>query len=337
MKAVGYTESGSIDRADALVDLELPLPEPGPRDLRVKISAVSVNPVDTKIRRNRAPKPGIPEVLGWDAVGIVDAVGSNVSGFSVGDRVYYAGAINRPGTNSEYHVVDARIVGHAPKNLTDVEAAALPLTTITAWEMIFDRLGVARGGGEGQRLLIIGAAGGVGSIQIQLARKLTKLTIIATASRPETQAWCRELGAHHVIDHTKPFGPQLAEIGVPHCEFIAALTQSDEHWMTIVEVAAPQGRICLIDDPQKPLDVMALKRKSLALIWELMYTRSLYETPDMGAQGALLDEVAKMIDEGNVRTTVTETLTPINAANLRHAHAQIESGKVRGKIVLHGF
>ncbi len=337
MKAVGYTESGSIDRADALIDLDLPIPEPGPKDLRVKISAVSVNPVDTKIRRNRAPKPGVPEVLGWDAVGVVDALGAEVKGFSVGDRVYYAGAINRPGTNSEYHVVDARIVGHAPKNLSDIEAAALPLTTITAWEMLFDRLGVARGGGEGQRLLIIGAAGGVGSIQIQLARKLTKLTIIATASRPETQAWCRELGAHHVIDHTKPFGPQLADAGVPHCEYIAALTQSDEHWMTIVESAAPQGKICLIDDPPKPLDIMALKRKSLALIWELMYTRSLYETPDMGEQGALLDEVAKMVDEGSVRTTVTETGSPINAENLRKAHAQIESGKVRGKIVLHGF
>ncbi|HRI64581.1 MAG TPA: zinc-binding alcohol dehydrogenase family protein [Polyangium sp.] len=337
MKAVGYTESGSIDRADALIDLDLPIPEPGPKDLRVKISAVSVNPVDTKIRRNRAPKPGVPEVLGWDAVGVVDAFGAEVKGFSLGDRVYYAGAINRPGTNSEYHVVDARIVGHAPKNLSDIEAAALPLTTITAWEMLFDRLGVARGGGEGQRLLIIGAAGGVGSIQIQLARKLTKLTIIATASRPETQAWCRELGAHHVIDHTKPFGPQLADAGVPHCEYIAALTQSDEHWMTIVESAAPQGKICLIDDPPKPLDIMALKRKSLALIWELMYTRSLYETPDMGEQGALLDEVAKMVDEGSVRTTVTETGSPINAENLRKAHAQIESGKVRGKIVLHGF
>lgn len=337
MKAVGYTQAGAIDRADALIDLELPIPEPGARDLRVKVAAVSVNPVDTKVRRNRAPKPNVPEVLGWDAVGVVDALGAEVKGFSVGDRVYYAGAINRPGTNSEYHLVDARIVGHAPKTLSDVQAAALPLTTITAWEMLFDRLGVPRGGGEGQRLLIIGAAGGVGSIQIQLARKLTKLTIIATASRPETQAWCRELGAHHVIDHTQAFGPQLTAVGVPHCEFIAALTQSDEHWMTIVEVAAPQGKICLIDDPHKPLDIMALKRKSLALIWELMYTRSLYETPDMGEQGALLDEVAKLVDEGHVRTTLSETATPINAANLRAAHAQIESGKVRGKIVVHGF
>lgn len=337
MKAVGYTQAGSIDRADALLDLELPIPEPGAHDLRVKVAAVSVNPVDTKVRRNRTPKPNLPEILGWDAVGVVDALGNEVKGFALGDRVYYAGSILRPGTNAEFHLVDARIVGHAPQSLSDAQAAALPLTSITAWELLFDRLGVSQGGGEGRRLLIIGGAGGVGSILIQLARTLTKLTVIATASRPETQSWCRELGAHHVIDHSSPFAPQLASAGVPNVEFIAGLTQTDEHWANIVEVAAPQGKIALIDDPSKPLDIMALKRKSLSLHWELMFTRSIFQTEDMNQQGELLTRVGKLVDEGHLRTTLAETLSPINAANLREAHARIETGKARGKIVLTGF
>ncbi|NML17243.1 zinc-binding alcohol dehydrogenase family protein [Azohydromonas caseinilytica] len=337
MKAVAYLEAGAIERADALLDVELPMPQPGPRDLRVRVAAVSVNPVDTKIRKSRQPQPQRPEVLGWDAVGIVDAVGAQVEGFSVGDRVFYAGAIDRPGTNAEYHLVDARIVGRAPVKLSDAEAAALPLTAITAWELLFDRLGVPQGGGEGQALLVIGGAGGVGSMLIQLARQLTRLTVIATASRPETQAWCRELGAHHVIDHAQAFAPQLAAIGWPQVPLVASLTQSDEHWAAIVEATAPQGRIALIDDPVQPLDVMALKRKSLSLHWELMFTRSLFQTPDMAAQGALLDEVAKLVDEGRLRTTVTQTLQPINAANVRQAHALIESGRARGKVTIQGW
>lgn len=337
MKAVGYTQAGSIDRDDALLDLDLPVPEPGPTDLRVKVAAVSVNPVDTKVRKNRAPKPGAPEVLGWDAVGVVDALGAEASGFAVGDRVFYAGSIQRPGTNSEFHLVDAAIVGHAPRTLSDAEAAALPLTAITAWELLFDRLGVAEGGGAGQHLLVIGGAGGVGSILIQLARRLTGLTVVATASRPETQAWCRELGAHHVIDHARPFAPQLAEAGIGGVELVASLTQTDQHWASIVEVAAPQGRVGLIDDPAKPLDVMALKRKSLSLHWELMFTRSLFRTADMAAQGALLGRVAKLVDEGRLRTTLSETLAPIDATNLKKAHALVETGRSRGKIVLVGF
>lgn len=337
MKAVGYTQAGEIGRADALLDLQLPVPVPGEHDLRVKVAAVSVNPVDAKVRKSRAPQPGVPEVLGWDAVGVVDAVGAAVKDFAAGDRVFYAGAINRPGTNSEYHLVDARLVGRAPTTSSDAQAAALPLTAITAWELLFDRLGVQRGGGAGQRLLIIGGGGGVGSMLIQLARQLTELTVIATASRAETQAWCRELGAHQVIDHSRPLAPQLAAGGAPQVELIAALTQTDEHWAGLIEVAAPQGRIALIDDPKKPLDVMALKRKSLSLHWELMFTRSLYQTADMAAQGALLSQVARLVDQGRLRTTLAQSLSPINAANLHKAHALIETGRAVGKLVLVGF
>ncbi|MDB5731068.1 MAG: zinc-binding alcohol dehydrogenase family protein [Variovorax sp.] len=337
MKAVAYLQPGGIDREDALLDLELPLPQPGPGDLRVRVAAVSVNPVDTKIRKSRVPQPDQPEVLGWDAVGTVDAVGAQVQGFTVGDRVFYAGAIDRPGTNAEYHLVDARIVGRAPARLSDAEAAALPLTAITAWELLFDRLGVPAGGGDGAALLVIGGAGGVGSVLIQLARQLTRLTVIVTASRPETQAWCRELGAHHVIDHAQPLAPQLAAIDWPQVPLVASLTQSDEHWSAIVEAAMPQGRIALIDDPVRPLDVMSLKRKSLSLHWELMFTRSLYQTSDMAAQGKLLDAVAAMVEDGRLRTTVTQTLRPINADMVRRAHALIESGRARGKVTIEGW
>lgn len=337
MKAVAYLEPGAIERADALLDMELPMPEPGPRDLRVRVNAVSVNPVDTKVRKSRAAQSGRPEVLGWDAVGTVEALGSQVRRFAVGDRVFYAGAIDRPGANAEYHLVDERIVGHAPAVLSDGEAAALPLTAITAWELLFDRLGVAQGGGEGQALLVVGGAGGVGSMLIQLARQLTRLTVIATASRPETQAWCRELGAHHVVDHAQPLLPQLAATGWTQVPLVASLTQTDQHWAALVEAAQPQGRIALIDDPVQALDVMMLKRKSLSLHWELMFTRSLYQTPDMQRQGELLDAVAAMVQDGRLRTTVTQTLSPINAENLRRAHALLESGRMQGKLTLTGW
>lgn len=336
MKAVAYFQPGEISRADALIDVELPLPEPGPHDLRVRVAAVAVNPVDTKVRRSRQPQPGQVEVLGWDAVGTVHALGAEVREFAVGERVFYAGAIDRPGSNAEYQLVDARIVGRAPSTLADAEAAALPLTSITAWELLFDRLGVAQGGGQGASLLVIGGAGGVGSILIQLARRLTGLTVIATASRPETRAWCLDLGAHHVIDHTQAFAPQLAAIGLAQVHMIASLTQTDRHWDAIVEAAMPQGKVALIDDPQ-PIDVKALKRKSLSLHWELMFTRSLFQTPDMAAQGRLLNEVAALVDAGRLRTTVTQTLRPINARTLREAHALIESGRTRGKITLVGW
>ena len=338
MKAVAYYHSLPADHADALQDAELPAPTPGPRDLLVEVKAISVNPVDTKIRRNVAPTDGDAKVLGWDASGIVKAVGSEVSLFQPGDRVYYAGAINRAGANSELHVVDERIVGHMPNSLPFAEAAALPLTAITAWELLFERLQITQGNADqGQSLLIVGAAGGVGSVLVQLARQLTGLTVIGTASRPETQAWVRELGAHHVIDHRQPLSEELKRIGINQVTHVASLTQTDQHFAQLVEALAPQGRLALIDDPEQPLDIMQLKRKSLSLHWELMFTRSLFETADMIEQNRLLDRVAELVDAGTLRTTLGEHFGSINAANLRRAHALLESGTAKGKIVLEGF
>jgi len=337
MKAVGYLQALPIDHAESLVDLELPAPEPGPRDLLVRVKAVSVNPVDTKVRKNRAPQDGKPEVLGWDAVGIVEALGGAVEGFAVGDRVYYAGAINRPGSNAELQAVDYRIAALAPKSLSDAEAAALPLTAITAWELLFDRLGVKEGGGAGRSLLVTGAAGGVGSILVQLASQLTQLRVIGTASRPETQAWTRELGAHVVVDHGQPLRPQLVAAGVAEVEYIASLTHTEQHWSALVDAAAPQGHLALIDDLSGPVDIMTLKLKALSLHWEMMFTRPLFGTADIAEQGRLLARIAALVDEGKLRTTVSEHLSPINAAQLKRAHALIESGRMRGKLVLSGF
>jgi zinc-binding alcohol dehydrogenase family protein len=340
MKAVGYTQSLPADHPEALLDLQLPAPTAqslAPRDLLVAVRAVSVNPVDTKVRRNRTPQPGKPEVLGWDAVGTVLAVGDEVSLFKVGDRVWYAGSIVRPGSNAEQHVVDERIVGRAPASLPDAEAAAMPLTAITAWEMLFDRLAVAQGGGAGQALLITGAAGGVGSMLIQLARQLTQLTVIATASRPETRDWCLALGAHHVIDHSKPFAPQLKDVGVPQVNLVASLTHTQQHFAPLVEVLAPQGKFALIDDPAEAPDVRLLKSKSISLHWELMFTRSMFGTPDMIEQHKLLNEVAALVDAGKVKTTWAQTVGSINAANLLQAHRLVESGRVFGKVVLAGW
>jgi zinc-binding alcohol dehydrogenase family protein len=338
MKAVAYYQSLPIEHADALLDIELPAPIPGPRDLLIEVKAISVNPVDTKIRRNVAPEGGAAKVLGWDASGIVKAVGSHVSLFQPGDRVYYAGAINRAGTNSELHVVDERIVGPMPQTLTFAEAAAMPLTAITAWELLFERLQISQGSeDQNQSLLIVGAAGGVGSMLVQLARQLTGLTVIGTASRPETQAWVRELGAHHVIDHRQPLSEELKRIGISQVTHVASLTQTDQHFAQLVEALAPQGRLALIDDPEQALDIMQLKRKSLSLHWELMFTRSLFETADMIEQHRLLKRVAELVDAGTLKTTLGEHFGSINAANLRRAHGLLESGTTRGKIVLEGF
>lgn len=336
MKAVGYYTPGDLNRDDALTDMELPRPEPGATDLLVRVSAIAVNPVDTKIRRNRAPEQGQAQVLGWDAVGIVESVGSQVSGFAVGDRVYYAGAINRPGSNAEYQTVDYRIAARAPASLSDAQAAALPLTTITAWELLFDRLAVPEGGGKDQSLLVIGAAGGVGSILVQLARQLTQLTVIGTAARPESADWVRQHGAHQVIDHSRPMQPQLAALGLDGVTMVASLTHTSEHFEQYVECLAPQGKLALIDDFES-LDILKLKPKSLSLHWEFMFTRSLHQTPDMAEQGRLLARVAELVDAGTLRTTLGEHFGSINAANLRRAHELLESHKARGKIVLEGF
>jgi len=337
MKAIAYYACLPINDPAALQDVDLPAPQPGPRDLLVEVKAISVNPVDTKVRQSAAPEQGAAKVLGWDVAGIVQAVGAQVSLFKPGDRVYYAGSIARAGGNSELHVVDERIVGHMPASLGFADAAALPLTAITAWELLFERLQVAEGSAsEGQSLLIVGAAGGVGSILTQLARQLTGLTVIGTASRPQTQQWVRDLGAHHVIDHSQPLSAELKRLGLGPVTHVASLTQTDQHLAELVEALAPQGRLALIDDP-KSLDVSLLKRKSLSLHWEFMYTRSLFETPDMIEQHHLLDRVADLADAGTLRTTVGEHFGRIDAANLKRAHALLESGKARGKIVLEGF
>jgi zinc-binding alcohol dehydrogenase family protein len=339
MKAIGYRHPHPIDHTLALEDLELPAPQPGPRDLLVRVRAIAVNPVDTKVRANAAPPENTARVLGWDAVGVVEAAGSAVTNFKAGDRVYYAGALDRPGANSELHLVDERIAALAPASLDDAHAAAMPLTTITAWELLFDRLGVTQGGGEGQSILIVGGAGGVGSMLIQLARRLTKLRVIATASRLETRQWCLDLGAHAVIDHATAMAPQLGAVlneSAQGVDLVASLTNTDSHLADLVDCLLPQGRLALIDDPRE-LDVKRLKQKSISLHWEFMFTRSMFQTADMGEQGALLARVAQLVDGGSLRSTLDAHYGAINAANLRRAHALLESGKARGKIVLEGF
>jgi zinc-binding alcohol dehydrogenase family protein len=341
MKAVGYRQCLPIDDPAALQDLQLPAPDAaslGPHDLLVAVRAVSVNPVDTKIRLHRAPDGGQPGVLGWDAVGTVEAAGARVAGFAPGDRVWYAGSLTRPGTNAEFHVVDHRIAAHAPASLSDADAAALPLTAITAWETLFDRLAVKTPvPGAAPALVVLGGAGGVGSIAIQIARAATDLTVIATASRPETADWCRALGAHFVVDHSRPLAQQIAALPLDAAPaFVFSTTHTDRHLPAIAEMIAPQGRFALIDDPEV-LDVNPFKRKSVSIHWEFMFTRSMFETADIAAQGRLLAEVARRVDAGEIRSTRTETFGPIDAANLRRAHALLESGRARGKIVLEGF
>ncbi len=337
MRAVGYHNPLPIEDHAALADIDLPTPEPVGRDLLVEVRAVSVNPVDTKVRRSARPESGAWKVLGWDAAGTVAAVGPQATLFQPGDAVFYAGALGRPGANAEFHLVDERIVGAKPTSLDWPQAAALPLTAITAWEALFERIDVGRPvPGAAPALLIIGGAGGVGSIAIQFARRLTDLTVIATASRPETRSWVRELGAHHVIDHSRPLAAEVAALGLGAPGFVFSTANTQRHLSEIVALIAPQGRFAVIDDPAV-LDINPFKRKSVSVHWEFMFTRSMFETPDMAAQGALLNEVARLVDQGALRTTLAENFGLINAANLRRAHALIESGRARGKIALAGF
>lgn len=338
MKAVGYKKSLPIDASEALIDFDAAKPEPKGRDIRVAVKAISVNPVDTKVRKRAEPPAGDTKILGYDAAGIVDAVGPDVTLYKAGDEVWCAGSILRPGTNAEFHLVDERIVGRKPKTLSFAQAAALPLTSITAWELLFDRLGAKQAKtAETRSLLIIGGAGGVGSILIQLARKLTGLTVIATASRPESTKWCLDLGAHHVIDHSKPMKDQIVALKAPPVGLIAALTNSEQHFEALADIVAPQGKIGMIDDPTPAPNVMLLKGKSVSLHWESMFTRSSFQTEDMIEQHKLLDEVANLIDSGVLRTTLDKTMGTINAANLKKAHAAIESGRSTGKVVLEGW
>lgn len=338
MKAIGYQTAGAITAPNALENITLAEPTATGFDLLVEVKAISVNPVDTKIRASSSAPAGEYKIIGWDAVGVVKAVGENVSLFNVGDEVWYAGDISRSGSYAQYQLVDERIVGHKPKSLTYAQAAALPLTGITAWEILFDRLGLPQdGSATDARILIIGAAGGVGSIITQLAVKLTGAEVIGTASRPESAAWVQQLGADAVIDHTKSLSGELANIGIADVTHVISLTQTDQHFDEIVQVLKPQGKLALIDDPKGPLDVMKLKRKSLSLHWELMFTRSLYQTEDMVAQHHLLNRLSTLIDTGELQSTFGEHYGTINTQNLIKAHTQIESGKAIGKIVLEGF
>jgi len=310
-------------------EIELPRPSPAGRDLLVKVEAVSVNPVDYKQRKMST---GASRILGWDAAGTVEAAGPQAKLFRTGDAVYYAGDVTRPGCNSELHLVDERIVGRKPKQLDYAQAAAMPLTSITAWEAFSDRMKVRKGAS----LLIIGGAGGVGSIGVQLA-KLSGLEVIATASRPESIAWVRDLGADQVIDHRKPMRPQLEALGRRQVDYIACFSDLDPHWPAIGDLIAPQGAIVSITGNREPLPMDAVRAKSATLCWELMFTRSRFQTPDMIEQHRLLDQVADWLDAGRLRCTLKETLSPINAANLRKAHQKLESGTMIGKLVLKGW
>ena len=338
MKAVALKAYLPISNPESLLDVEVEKPTPTGRDLLVAVSAVSVNPVDTKVRK---PKNNIEtnyRVLGWDAVGQVVATGPEVSLFNIGDEVYYAGSIIRAGSNSEFQLVDERIVGHKPRSISNAETAALPLTVITAWEGLFERLQISHEKSEQQKtLLIIGGAGGVGSIAIQLAKNLSTVKIIATASRPESARWCKSLGADYVIDHNQPFISQLKDQGINYVDYIFCLNNTDQHWANMAEIIKPQGHICSIVELTGQVDLNVLKNKSVSFSWELMFTRSLYETDDMIEQHHLLNQVAQLIDEGKLVTTVTDVFSPINAENLRKAHAQIETGKTIGKIVLENW
>jgi zinc-binding alcohol dehydrogenase family protein len=337
MKAVSFYKSLPIEDSASLVDVIVPTPSPGPRDLLVEVRAISVNPVDTKIRAGGGPgSPGGElKILGWDAAGIVREVGAEVTLFAPGDEVYYAGSVDRAGSYAEFQRVDERIVSRKPARLDFAEAAALPLTTITAWEMLFDRLRITKSD-EGS-LLIVGAAGGVGSIATQLGRELTNLTVIATASRPESRDWCRRMGAHQVVDHAKPLSPQVKAIVPDGVSYVLALTRTEDHFDEIVEAMAPQSALALIENPARPLEITKLKPKSISLHWEFMFTRPLYQTPDMGEQGRLLTQVADLADAGRVQTTMLHNLGAINAANLKRAHALVESGRTIGKVTLSGF
>ena len=346
MKAIGYTKSLPINVPESLTDIELPQPIATGRDLLVKVKAIAVNPVDYKIRQNVAPTDGEYKVIGWDAVGEVVATGEAATQFKPGDTVYYAGDLNRQGSNAEYQLVDERIVGNKPKSLSDAEAAALPLTTITAWELLFEHLAIKQQSPDSKDksdevILVIGAAGGVGSILIQIAKAITGATIIATASRESSQAWVKKLGADYVINHTKPLQPQIEALiekgNIGQVTHIASLNGTESYFETYTDLLAPFGKIAMIDDPSKPLDVMKLKLKSQSLHIEFMFARSMFNAVDMDEQSKLLSRVADLVDQGYIKTTSGKNLGTINADNLKAAHEELESGKAIGKIVLEGF
>jgi len=337
MKAVGLTKYLPITDSESLGDLDLEKPTPSGQDLLVSVKAIAVNPVDCKVRAPKDKVEPSPKVLGWDAAGVVEAVGPQVTMFQPGDEVFYAGDITRPGTNAEFQLVDQRIVGSKPKSLDFAQAAAFPLTSITAYEAFFDRLGIdVDGANKGQTILIVGGAGGVGSIGIQLA-KIAGLTVIATASRPESTKWVKDLGADFVVNHHQPLRPQVEAAGMKHVDYIALFNDTDGHWEASTDLIRPQGNIVSIVENKEPLSQSAMKMKAITFSWEFMFTRSMFETDDMDQQQRLLNRIAGWIDEGRIQTTASSVVSPINAANLRDAHAQLEAGSVIGKLVLEGW
>jgi len=342
MKAVGYSKSLPINDPESLTDIELPQPVATGHDLLIKVKAIAVNPVDYKIRQKVAPAKGDYKVIGWDAVGEVAATGETATLFKPGDMVFYAGDLNRQGSNAEYQLVDERLVGNKPKSLSDAEAAALPLTSITAWELLFEHLSIHQQSPDSKEIsdeviLVIGAAGGVGSILIQIVKAITGATIIATASRESSQAWVKKLGADHVVDHTQSLQPQIEALGIGQVTHVASLNSTESYFESYTELLAPFGKIAMIDDPGKPLDVMKLKLKSQSLHIEFMFARSMFNAADMDEQGRLLNRVSDLVDQGYIQTTSGKNLGTINADNLKAAHQELESGKAIGKIVLQGF
>ncbi|MFP7485993.1 zinc-binding alcohol dehydrogenase family protein [Priestia filamentosa] len=332
MKAVGLYKYLPITREESLVDVEVEKGHPTGHDLLIRVQAVSVNPVDTKVRAPKDREEEKPKILGFDASGVVEDVGEECSLFKKGDKVYYAGSIGRQGTNSQYHLVDERIVGRKPENLSFAEAAAMPLTTLTAWEGLFQRLHVQ----EGESILIINGGGGVGSIAIQLAKQ-AGLTVSATSSRIETSEWCKGLGADFIINHYESMEEQLKEHGMESVDNIFCLHSTDKHWEEMGKVIRPQGKICSIVENKEPIDLKLLQDKSVSFFWEFMFTRPLYETDDMAEQHHILNKVGEELEKGNLQHTLQETISPINAENMRKAHGKVEEGKMIGKIVVEGW
>jgi NADPH:quinone reductase len=334
MRAVGLYRYLPIDDPESLLDVEVETPAASGRDLLVEVKAVSVNPVDTKRRRFGNPAKDFvektPKILGFDAAGIVKAAGPDCVLFKPGDAVYYAGSILRPGSNGEFHLVDERIAGPKPANLPFAEAAALPLTTLTAWELMFDRMKISKSGADaGRSVLILGGAGGVGSVAIQLAKKLAKLKVTASASRAESAAWCRKLGADEIVDHANP--------GSREFDFVLCFSSSDQYWPSFPKITKPQGKVGMIVRTTKPVDLAILHDKSITICLEGMFTRSTFQTADMQAQHALLSEAAALAEAGVLKGTMTRNLGKIDAAGLRTAHKMLEEGHVTGKLVLEGW
>ena len=332
MKAIQFQPGASLDQPNAALEVELPTPTAEGHDILVKIEAVGMNPVDTKVRPGA---DGEPKTLGFDAAGTVAAIGDSVTLFKVGDSVYYAGDITRPGSNADFQLVDERIAGIRPKSLDADASAALPLTSLTAWESLFDRLHIdPEADNAGQSILIIGGAGGVGSMGIQLA-KLAGLTVIATASRDESAAWCKELGADHVVNHRESIPNQLKAIDIPQVNYIANFNNTENYWNIMGEVIAPQGRIVLIVEQVGTLDIGGpYKLKSVSVSWELMFTRSLFKTSDIAQQHAILTRIAELIDTGKIKCTANEAMAPLNVENIIKAHTLLESGKSIGKLTI---